>query len=205
MSYFQKLRIKKACNKRQVSFKNIKLPIYYIKNKKGEDKLLHKKRLIKIMSKRKTLKKEKKRATIKNKKILFWTIITLLALTILYFNTQEFTLKQNIQAQEPQDYQEAKGILEEYIEISETEMAVIKTTSPQITIGQPVKWKKQIIPKSTGELEFDIPQEAQNINITKIPSETQTPGMTGEVIRTGDINSISYLITKTFQELFQPA
>src|SRR4030043_2269643 len=54
------------------------------------------------------------------------------------------------------------------IQVNETEGAVIRTFQSTAVIGQPVKWKKQIVPKEEGSLIVQIPKQAENIGINKL-------------------------------------
>ena len=48
------------------------------------------------------------------------------------------------------------------------ENATITTTQYQAVLGQPVKWKKQIIPEDLGNLILKLPKQAENITVNKI-------------------------------------
>ena len=69
-------------------------------------------------------------------------------------------------------------ILNETLTITEINLTVeniiIQTMQYQAVLGQPVKWKKQIIPETTGKIEVSLPQEAENISINKIKENEKT-------------------------------
>ncbi len=148
------------------------------------------------MGRRKISKKESKKRKAKKsfKTLLFWFSIALLVLLVIYLNTKGIIIRQSIFSTDKLS-QESTGVGEEYIEINETELAVIKTAKPQVIVGQPVKWKKEIIPKSTGVLDLEIPEGAKNVNITKITSEKENSGVTGEV------TGVSEFISKNLKDI----
>ncbi|MCX6747150.1 MAG: hypothetical protein NTU63_03400, partial [Candidatus Pacearchaeota archaeon] len=63
--------------------------------------------------------------------------------------------------------------------------ATISTIQYPAVLGQPVKWKKEVIPESLGNITIKLPKEAENVVVNEIVEKNKeriTPSITGGVI-----------------------